>query len=144
MKHLGTRIHAAIYQRSRGRILGRVGGLPVLLLSTVGRHSGNPHTTPVQYLRAGKSFAVVAANGGAARPPAWYLNLRANPSVRVQVGAVSSDLRAREVMGDQRTALWRRLTDANRYLEAAADKAGRKLPLLLLEPIRSTTEPETR
>jgi deazaflavin-dependent oxidoreductase (nitroreductase family) len=143
MKHLGTRIHAAVYRRSRGRILGKVGGQPVLLLSTVGRRTGSPRTTPLQYLKSGKAFVVVASNAGAARPPAWYWNLRANPRVRVQVGAVTGDVRARELMGDERTALWQRLTDANRHLERAADQAGRELPLLHLEPLPSTTEPET-
>ena len=79
-----TRLHAWVYRRSGGRVLGRMGGQPVLLLQTTGRRSGRTRTTPVQYLADGDTFVVVASNAGAARPPAWYLNLRANPHARIR------------------------------------------------------------
>jgi deazaflavin-dependent oxidoreductase (nitroreductase family) len=88
----------------------------------------------VQYLAEDGTFVVVAANGGAARPPAWYLNLRANPHARIRVGARNIDVRAEEAAGQKRVALWRQLTAANRYLERAASKARRDLPLLALVP----------
>ena len=111
-----------------------MGGQPVLLLQTTGRRSGRTRTTPVQYLTEGDSFVVVASNAGAARPPAWYLNLRANPHARIRVGARNIDVRAQEAAGQERVALWRRLTGVNRYLERAASKARRDLPLLALVP----------
>ena len=111
-----------------------MGGQPVLLLQTTGRRSGRTRTTPVQYLAEGDSFVVVASNAGAARPPAWYLNLRANPHARIRVGARNIDVRAQEAAGQERVALWRRLTAVNRYLERAASKARRDLPLLALVP----------
>ena len=138
-----TRLHAWVYRRSGGRLLGRMGGQPVLLLQTTGRRSGQTRTTPVQYLADGDTFVVVASNAGAARPPAWYLNLRADPHVRVEVGARSVDVRAHEATGPQRAELWQRLTAVNRYLERAARKAGRDLPLLVLVPSTPTTPPAT-
>lgn len=130
-----TRLHAWVYRRSGGRLLGRMGGRPVLLLQSTGRRSGQTHITPVQYLADGDTFVVVASNAGAARPPAWYLNLRANPHARVALGARSIDVRAQEAAGQEREALWERLTDANRYLKRAARKAGRDLPLMALVPL---------
>lgn len=141
MKRSGCRAHAVVYRLTRGRVLGRVGGQPVLLLETIGNRTGRPRMTPVQYLAASDTFVVVASDAGAARPPAWYLNLRANPSARVQVGAHNFDVRAREVSGEERAALWQRLTAANRYLEHAARKAGRELPLLVLTRRRTATHP---
>jgi deazaflavin-dependent oxidoreductase (nitroreductase family) len=135
-------MHAAIYRRTRGRILGRVGGQPVLLLQTVGRRTGNLRTTPLQYLADGDAFVVVASHAGAARPPAWYLNLRANPNARVEVGPRTFDVRAQETAGHERVALWQRLTAANRFLERAARRAGRDLPLMALVP--STPAPPSR
>jgi deazaflavin-dependent oxidoreductase (nitroreductase family) len=132
MKRWGTRLHAAIYRLTRGRVLGRVGGQPVLLLETAGRRTGQPRTTPVQYLAEGDTFVVVASNAGAARPPAWYLNLRANPHARVQVGGRTIDVRAQEAAAQERAELWQRLTAANRYLERAASKARHDLPLMKL------------
>ena len=92
----------------------------------------------MQYLVDDDMFVVVASNAGAARPPAWYLNLRADPHARIRVGARSVDVRAQEPAGQERAKLWRRLTAANRYLERAARKAGRDLPLVALVP---TTPP---
>jgi len=139
MKRWGTRLHAAIYRSTGGRLIGRVGGQPVLLLETVGRRTGARRTTPVQYLADDDMFVVVASNAGAARPPAWYLNLRADPHARIQVGARSIDVRAQEATGQERAELWRRLTAANRYLERAARKAGRDLPLVALVPTTPMT-----
>ena len=139
MKRWGTRLHAAIYRLTRGRVLGRVGGQPVLLLETAGRRTGQPRTTPVQYLAEGDTFVVVASNAGAERPPAWYLNLRANPHARVHVGGRTIDVRAQEAAAQERAELWQRLTAANRYLERAARKAGRDLPLMALVPSTRTT-----
>jgi F420H(2)-dependent quinone reductase len=133
-----TRLHAWAYRRSGGRFLGRMGGQPVLLLQTTGRRSGQPRTTPVQYLADDDTFVVVASNGGAGRPPAWYLNLRANPHARIEVGARSIVVQAQEATGPGRAELWQRLTAANRYLERAARKAGRDLPLMALVPSTPT------
>jgi deazaflavin-dependent oxidoreductase (nitroreductase family) len=134
MTRRAARLHAWAYRRWAGRFFGRVGGQPVLLLQTTGRRSGRTRTTPVQYLADGDTFVVVASNAGAPRPPAWYLNLRANPHARVEVGARSIDVRAQEAAGPERVALWRRLTAANRYVERAARKARRDLPLMALVP----------
>jgi deazaflavin-dependent oxidoreductase (nitroreductase family) len=134
-----TRLHAWVYRRSRGRLLGRMGGQPVLLLQTTGRRSGRTRATPVQYLVVGDTFVVVASNAGAARPPAWYLNLRTNPHAQIDVGGRSVDVRAQEATGQERAELWQRLTAANRYLERGARKAGRELPLMALVPLTPTT-----
>jgi deazaflavin-dependent oxidoreductase (nitroreductase family) len=116
-----------------------MGGQSVLLLQTTGRRSGRSRTTPVQYLADGDTFVVAASNYGAARAPAWYLNLRADPRARIDVGGRSVDMRAQEVTGQERAELWRRLTAANRYLERAARKAGRELPLIALVPSTPTS-----
>jgi F420H(2)-dependent quinone reductase len=139
MKRWGTRLHAAILRLTRGRVLGRVGGQPVLLLQTTGRRTGQSRTTPVQYLADGERFVIVASNAGAVRPPAWYFNLCASPGARIDVGGRSVDVRAQEAAGQERAELWRRSTAGNRYLERAARKARRELPLMVLVPWTPTT-----
>jgi deazaflavin-dependent oxidoreductase (nitroreductase family) len=131
-----TRLHAWVYRRSGGRVLGRFGGQPVLLLQTTGRRSGRTRTTPVQYLAQGESFVVVAADHGARLAPAWYLNLCATAWGRVRLGKQTFAVAAREASGDERTELWRRLADANRYLPKVQTRAERQLPLLLLTPTK--------
>jgi deazaflavin-dependent oxidoreductase (nitroreductase family) len=118
-----------------------MGGQSLLLLQTTGRRSGRTRTTPVQYLAHDDAFVVAASNYGAARAPAWYLNLRADPHARIDVGGRTVDVRAHEATGQERAELWQRLTDTNRSLERAASKAGRELPLIALLPSTPTTSP---
>jgi F420H(2)-dependent quinone reductase len=132
--HLGTRMHALVYRAAGGRVLGRMGGQPVLLLETIGRRSGRRRTTPLQYLPHDSGVTVVASARGAPRPPAWFLNLRAKPRARVRVGTRVIEVSAREAGGQEREALWHDLTAANRWLGGAARKAGRELPVVVLEP----------
>jgi deazaflavin-dependent oxidoreductase (nitroreductase family) len=77
---------------------------------------------------------VVAANGGAARPPAWLANLRAAPAVTAQIGRTVRELRARVAVGSERELLWAKLVSANPRLTTTQDRAGRALPVVVLEP----------
>ncbi len=139
MKRWGTRLHATIYRLTRGRMLGHVGGQPVLLLETTGRRTGRRRTTPVQYLAEAEGFVVVASNAGASHPPAWCLNLRADEHARIRVGARVIDVRAHEVGGPAREHAWQRLTATNRSLAQAARKAGRELPVMTLVHARNSS-----
>ena len=81
------RLHARLYRISGGRFLPRwFAGAPVMVLETVGRRSGHKRATPVLYLRAGDALIVLAANAGADRTPAWWLNLRDAGSGEVLIG----------------------------------------------------------
>ena len=135
-----TTVPVAVYRLTRGRVFGRIGRQPVLLLRTTGRRSGRPRTTPVQYLRDGESFVVVASNAGAARPPAWLLNLRAEPHARVRVRSETRAVIAREATEEEHALLWERLTAANRSLDKVAQRAGRRLPILVLSPPHEATK----
>ena len=138
MSFFKTTFPVAVYRRTGGRVFGSIGGQPILLLQTTGRRSGQARTTPVQYVRNGDAFVLVASNAGAPRPPAWLGNLRAQPRARVQVGAETVDVLAREAEGEERAALWKRLTVANARLDGVAAKAGRELPVLVLSPVSDT------
>jgi deazaflavin-dependent oxidoreductase (nitroreductase family) len=127
------RLHGWVYGRTGGRVLGRIGGQPVLLLSTTGLRSGETRTTPVQYLRHDKAWVIVAADGGARTPPHWLRNLTANPAVDIQVGTDQIACTASVEAGDGRDALWRELVAANKWLPRVEKKAGRQLPLVVLE-----------
>lgn len=79
--------HQAVYERSRGLVGHRLFlGMPTLLLRTAGRRTGQPRTTALVYGRDAGRWMVVASNGGHHKPPAWFLNLEADPEVEVQVG----------------------------------------------------------
>lgn len=96
----------ALYRRTGGRMMGRVGSTPVLLLTTTGRRSGQPHTIPLGYFELDGARFVVASNGGSARNPAWYGNLVAHPEVEVEVGRDAYHAIAVPVSGEQRARMW--------------------------------------
>jgi F420H(2)-dependent quinone reductase len=103
------KLNVPLYRASGGRIAGRVGRAPVLLLTTVGRRSGEKRTAPVVYLEdGGGRLAVIDTNAGNTRLPAWSLNLKSNPEAEVEVGRRRTAVRARAAEGDERAELWRK------------------------------------
>src|SRR5664280_2756057 len=79
------RFHKYIYEQSDGRVGKHSNRVPALLITTVGRKSGEPRTNGLTYCRDRGDFIVVASNGGSDRPPAWLLNLQADPEERAQL-----------------------------------------------------------
>jgi F420H(2)-dependent quinone reductase len=110
------------------------GGMPVLVLMTTGRRSGRPRATPLAYLRDGDRFAVLAANAGSDRTPAWWLNLRASPHAMVEVGGERRAIRARRAAPDEESRLWTRFADVNPAFDEYRKLTGRTIPVVLLEP----------
>src|ERR1700694_6045739 len=92
--------HRAIFRATKGRIGGKLGKPPVLLLTTIGRTSGQPRTTPLFFQPDGDRLVVIASNGGSSRHPSWYLNLLANPDVTVELEGQSPKMRARTASDD--------------------------------------------
>ena len=99
------------YRLTGGIVGGSFGGRPILLLSTTGRKSGRPRTTPLQYLEDGENMVVVASNGGNSWHPAWWLNLERNPQAEVQVGNKKMRVNAEKAEGEERERLWLLLVD---------------------------------
>lgn len=136
--NLGFRIlggtHKRVYRLTGGKVGGRIGRLPVLLLTTIGRKSGQSRTQPLAYARAGDSYAVIASKGGAAQHPLWYLNLRANPLAEVTVGRETWKVYARDAQGEERERLWRALADLHPGYDRYAHKTSRRIPVVVLEP----------
>lgn len=81
-------------------------GVPTLLLTTIGRRSGQARRTPLIYGRDGERYLVVASKGGSDEPPDWYRNLSAEPRVRLQVGAEVFDAVAHTADAEEQARLW--------------------------------------
>ncbi len=79
----------------------------MLLLTAIGRRSGEPRTVPVVYLADGERQIVIGSNAGHARTPAWSHNLQANPDAKVQIRGKRQLVRARVAAGEEREQLWR-------------------------------------
>jgi deazaflavin-dependent oxidoreductase (nitroreductase family) len=128
------RIHARLYLATHGRIGAHGGGLDHLLLTTTGRRSGRSRTTPLTYLRDGTRFVIVASNGGADRPPCWFLNLRDDPRVRLDVDGERLSAHARIADTAERARLWPLLIRYNPFYADYARITKREIPVVVCEP----------
>ena len=108
------RAHTYIYEKSGGRFGKHSNRVPALLLTTVGRRSGLPRTNGLTYCRDRGDIIVVASNGGSDRPPAWLLNLQADPEVAVRLGRTVVKATARVANPEERAHLWPLVNRTNR------------------------------
>ena len=114
---------------------GGTGMIATLLLTTVGRRSGNVLTLPLIFGRSGNDYVIIASKGGAPTHPAWYLNLQANPEVSLQVKADKFRARARTATGAERAALWSRMVESFAPYARYQEKTGREIPVVVLTPL---------
>ena len=117
------RAHRAVYRLSGGRLLGRVAGMPVLMLTTTGRRTGRARTTPLTYFELGDEIAIVASNGGEDSPPRWWLNLQAEPRATIEIAGRSEQVTARAATAAEHAQLWPVIT--GRSVPTATTRAAR-------------------
>ncbi|WP_086818673.1 nitroreductase family deazaflavin-dependent oxidoreductase [Allokutzneria sp. NRRL B-24872] len=109
-------------------------GVRMLVLATTGRRTGTPRRTCLIYGTAGEDFVVVASKGGSDDDPAWFKNLRAEPSVGVQVGTRRFTARARVASPAERESLWPQMVRIFPLYAEYAGKTAREIPVVLLTP----------
>lgn len=129
-----------LYRRTGGRLGARwrVGsafpfGVPVLLLTTIGRKTKARRTTPLIFIEDGGAYVVVASQGGLPKDPLWYSNLRAMPLAELQVGAEVLAVRARDATPEERARLWPKLVAHYKDFATYQAWATRTIPIVLLE-----------
>jgi deazaflavin-dependent oxidoreductase (nitroreductase family) len=111
---------------------GGKGMIPTLLLTTTGRKSGRELTLPLIFGRSGEDYVVVASKGGAPEHPAWYLNLDANPTVKVQVKADKFTARSHTANAQERAALWPKMVEIYGPYADYQKKTDRQIPIVVL------------
>lgn len=136
----GSRFNTKIYKLTGGRLgnTWRVGAamrkpVPVCLLTTTGRKSGQARTVPLLYLRHGESIVLVASQGGLAANPAWYHNLTADPEVQIQIGSNSDDYVARTADETERAQLWPSLVELYADFDTYDAWTDRTIPVVICE-----------
>jgi proline iminopeptidase len=129
--------HVKVYQETKGETGYIWNGAPILLLTTKGHRSGQMRTTPLIFAGDAGQPVIVASKGGAPQHPDWYLNLAAEPRVKVQIKDDVFDARARTATGAERQRLWEEALEVwPQYADyqAATD---REIPVVVLERIRA-------
>ena len=124
-----------MYQGTNGRLGARLLWFPAALLTTVGRKSGKPRTTPTLYLRDGDRVILPASFGGRANNPTWYLNLKTNPIVGIQIRDERRQMSTRDATDAERAQYWPRLIEMYPPYRGYRDATDRKIPLVVCEPI---------
>ncbi|WP_116376933.1 nitroreductase family deazaflavin-dependent oxidoreductase [Mycobacterium sp. MFM001] len=129
-----ARAHIWVYRRTNGRLGARLLWFPAALLTTMGRKSGEPRTTPTLYLRDGDRVILPASFGGRAENPTWYLNLKDNPDVEVQIRSEQLRLVARDATDEERQRYWPSLIKMYPPYRGYRQATDRVIPLVVCEP----------
>lgn len=135
-----SKTNVKLYRATGGRLGGkwRVGsafpwGIPVCLLTTTGRKSGQPRVSPLLFLEDGDRVILVASQGGLPKNPMWYLNIRANPEVTIQIKSRIRTMRARVATDEERAELWPRLVDMYADFDNYQSWTDRQIPVVICE-----------
>lgn len=127
-----TTVHKEVYRRTGGKLGGKVGATTMGLLTTTGRRSGEPRTTPLNVMADGDRFLLVASYGGDDRDPQWFKNLQANPEATVQLGAESFPVRASVASEEEKKSLWPKVVAAYKGYAGYQRKTARDIPVVIL------------
>jgi deazaflavin-dependent oxidoreductase (nitroreductase family) len=104
----------------------------ILLLTTTGRRTGEPRTTPMMFDRDGDDLLVIASNVGADKHPDWYLNLVENADVIVEVGDESFPALASTTTGDRRDRVWTMIKQRYPFFAEHERSTSRTIPVVAL------------
>jgi deazaflavin-dependent oxidoreductase (nitroreductase family) len=108
---------------------------PVMLLTTVGRKSGEERTTPLIYGRSGDDVLLVASNGGSTEPPAWFRNVEADTEVGVQIWGERWRARARIATPEEKPEMWAQMLTHWQYYDRYQEMTEREIPVVVLERV---------
>src|ERR1051326_8449926 len=134
-----SKIHVKIYRWTGGGVGARIAGNRILLLTTVGRKTGQSRTTPVTYLPIGEDMTIIGGAAGAARHPGWWLNLLAHPQARVQLGRRTLRVSATRATPEEQERLWARHPAERALFEAMQQRVPRDIPIVVLRPLNAPT-----
>jgi len=128
-----TRLHRFLFLATDGRIGSSALWMRFLLLGHTGRKSGIRRYTPLLCVEDEGRWIVVGSNGGDDRPPAWWLNLRANPEAEVRYYRERIAVEAREASEDEYEPMWARLQQSYSFYDDYRTRTDRKIPVVVLE-----------
>jgi deazaflavin-dependent oxidoreductase (nitroreductase family) len=124
--------HVRVYRETGGERGYDWRGTTILLLSSEGRRSGEPRTTPLIHRTEGDRWVVVASKGGAPANPGWFENLKANPEASIEVKDEQVPVRATVAEGEERDRLWSLMTEVWPAYDDYQAKTDRQIPVVIL------------
>lgn len=132
------------FRANEGIVGGPFAGADVLLLTMTGARTGQPRVTPLEYLRIEGRLIIVGSYGGSPKTPAWVHNLRADPTVRVEIGTETQAMYAQELLAGERDALFAKVVQTAPRFGEYQTRTTRRLPLFELRTNRITWRGDIR
>lgn len=121
------------FRANEGRVGGLFEGRPMMIIHHIGARTGIERETPlVHFPEDDDHTVIVASNGGAPANPAWFHNVKANPTVEVEVGADKYEMVAEEITGDERDEIWKRVVSEMPQFADYQRNTDRTIPLVRL------------
>lgn len=123
------------FRANAGKVGGPFEGMPLLILHSTGRKSGQERLNPLVFQPLDGAWAIFASKAGAPSHPDWYHNVTADADVSIEVGDETVEVRARVAEGDERADIWeRQKTQAPQFAEYEQSAGDREIPVVVLEP----------
>lgn len=130
---LFTRINVWVYRLSRGRLMNKLAGRPILLVGMTGAKTGKPRTIPLMFVPHERGYLLVASQGGAPRHPLWYHNLVAHPEVNITFSGETKKMVARRLTAQEKDSVWPVCCQYYPPYQAYQDRTNREIPVFLCE-----------
>ena len=126
--------HVRAYRETHGERGYQWRGTTILLLTTIGRKSGEERTTPLIHRTDGDRYVIIASKGGAADHPAWFKNFSENPErIEIQVKGDRFPVTASVAEGPERERLWKMMTEAWPDYDDYQTRTDRQIPVVVLD-----------
>jgi deazaflavin-dependent nitroreductase family protein len=128
-------VHRTLFRASGGKLFNKGAGMPVLVLTTTGRKSGQPRSTMLTSpLQIDDKVVIVASRGGDDRHPDWFLNLQANPKVEVEIAGSKRSMTAHVADDTEKADLWPKIVGPHANYAGYQEKTDRDIPVIILTP----------
>jgi deazaflavin-dependent oxidoreductase (nitroreductase family) len=135
LRRLITSTNVWLLKISKGRLGNSFLGVPVLLLNTTGRKSGQQRTQPLYFMESNHQLVLVASNAGTAKDPAWLLNIQAQPNVSVDMHGRTRKMEAHVASAEEKAEVWPRLTTMFSKWQMMEDRSKRSFKVVILDPL---------
>ena len=129
-----SKLNSIVYKLTGGRVMGRLQGRPVMLVTMTGAKSHKPRTIPLMYVPYKDGVIIVASMGGAPKSPVWTQNLIANPDIVVQYRSKRMKLRARRADDAEKAEVWPICIEHYPEYDDYQKRTDRNIPVFVCEP----------
>ena len=134
IRNIASKVDPWLFKLSNGRLtsFGPVAAVPMLTLTSTGRHSGKPRSVQLVCVEHGKDWLIVASAMGQEKHPAWRYNIEANPEVEVQIKGESFPATARVLDDAEKELVWSKICETLPQIRVYSKRTDRNIRVFQL------------